>query len=882
MNSWHRYGVVLWQGLLALRARTVLVGTVLVSTLLASSMLMGPMRLEAEEPVWLPPLPAETRFSESIASPEVFAGSPFGSRLWQHHQVLAYCRYLDEVSDRVVWTRYATSHGGRELGYLTIASASNWAKLDAIREAHRNLADPDRSSQVEIASLPLVMHMGYGVHGDEPSATHAALVMAYLLAAGEGPEIDRWLEHLVIRIDPCLNPDGFEWFSSWSGQLLGARAVSEPWHREHRQAWPGGRVNHYWFDLNRDWLPAVHPESQGRLSEYRQWRPVVVLDFHEMGTDSTYFFQPGEPRRNHPRAPVGTRELTRQLAEKHAAALDRLGVRYFTEERFDDFYPGKGSTYPDLHGGVGILFEQSSARGIVQTGNRGLRTLVGTIRNQTATSISSLVGTLELREALLENVRRSYLEARDEAQREPFRGYVVRGGGDPVRLERFIKLLEQHEIRGAMLKESCRLAAMDGSEVALEAGDWFIPLSQPEYRLLRAMFDTPTDFEENAFYDVSAWAIPLAFDLDVVQVAALPEERLLGAWERPVLVRDKQLDSAAIAYVASGQSDASPAAVATLISRGYQVHVASEPLVVESSGVSTRLEAGALLVFVQDEAHRVVAGGEQLPEALHATGLNWIPLSTGLTAEGIDLGSGGWYPIPRPRVALVIGEGVDRYAAGAIWHHLDRELGIDVTLLDGSDLPLASREAWTAMILAGGMPAEGPATKAAIEGWMERGGTLIVTGDATRWAIANQWIQGASPAPQEVRGRRPYAEAGDDRALERIAGAIVNVEIDLTHPVGWGLRDARVPMFRDHTTWLAPSADPYATPGIYGQNPVAAGYVSERNRVSLATSASLVVGARGRGRVIAFAEMPVYRGFFHGSTRLLDNAVLYGPLIESR
>lgn len=838
--------------------------------------------VRAQDSEMLPELIGEITWDESILSPSQFAGFEMGDRHWQHHQVVSYFHYLADRSEFAQWEAYALSHQQRELGCLTITSPDNWNRIDAIQAAHRQLTDPETSSFVDVESLPAIVLMGYGVHGDEPSATHAALSVAYLLVAGRGEWIDRVREQLVVRVDPCLNPDGFERFSSWSNEYLGSQPNDDPWHREHRQDWPGGRVNAYWFDLNRDWLPLVHPESRGRLFEYHRWRPVLLLDYHEMGTDSTYFFQPGVPSRTNPFAPKSTFELTRKLAEYHAQALERIGTRFFTEERFDDFYPGKGSTYPDLKGSVGILFEQSSARGVVQRGSQGLRSLRSTVRNQVATSCSSLKGAIDLRRELLEHVRASYLEARAEAQEQPIAAYALSAAGDSQRLKRFAELLAQHEIKSQVLTTATEVPAVDGSAVALEAGTLIVDARQRESRLLRAIFDRATSFEENAFYDVSAWALPLAFGLEQRELAQLPSSSELTSefTEAEVGVDEGE----AVAFVLDWSQDGASQELVRVMRSGLQVQVAAEAFVAQTPAGERRFEPGAIAVFgaLNEESGEVEI--EALRDVLKAaTSARWTAITSGLTREGIDLGSGSWLPLPAARIAVVIGEGIDRYSAGAIWHRYDKRLGAQVTLLESNELIAALNATvttpWTTIVISGGaVSGWGAAEKEAIAAWLSRGGTLVTLGDANAWTAAQGWVSLTARPPRSA-ARRPFAEAADDAALERIAGAIVMAELDLTHPLAWGCRQSQVPLFRDHTTYLAVGSSPYGTPGVYAEEPVAAGYVSNANRGALKTSASIVVVAQGRGRIVAFGDQPAYRGFFDGSSRLLDNAVLLGPVI---
>ncbi|MEZ6107644.1 MAG: M14 family zinc carboxypeptidase [Pirellulaceae bacterium] len=720
----------------------------------------------------LPGLVGAIECDRSILTPSEFIGFEMGERHWQHHQVIAYMHYLADRSSRARWESYAESHQGRELGYLTIASQGHWRRMDRIRAAHRQLADPTSSAEVDTAALPAIVLMGYGVHGDEPSATHVSLIVAHLLVAGRGEWVNRVLDQLVIRIDPCLNPDGFERFSSWSNTFRGRHPSNEPWDREHRQAWPGGRVNGYWFDLNRDWFPLVHPESQGRLRQYHQWRPVLVLDYHEMGTDSTYFFQPGEPRRTNPFAPASTQELTRRLANYHAAALDAIGTRYFTEERFDDFYPGKGSTYPDLKGAVGILFEQSSARGVMQQGAQGDRTLRGNVRNQLATSCSSLTGAVELRTELLDHVRQSYLEARDSAEAAPLHGYAFSAGNDVMRLRRFAELLGEHEIQSSYVREAVSVTSEAGAAIELPPGPLIVPARQPDSRFMNAVFDRSTEFEENAFYDVSAWALPLAYGLEQVNLLELPGAETLTN-EPPGLLEGVGTGPA-VAFLLPWDQEGAAAELIRVSALGCEVQVASESFEATTSDGHRSFGAGSLAVFPRWDEELGALDVESLRRDLEpAMGVRWYAVATGLTDVGIDWGSGAWRPLPQPRIAIVVGDGTDRYASGAAWHRLDARLGAQVTLIDSSDLRAACQEDWTTIVLAGGTPAGwGPAERESLESWLGRGGTLVVLGDANGWAAAQGWLS-VKPREEPPFERRPYAQAADDRALQAIAGAIV-------------------------------------------------------------------------------------------------------------
>ncbi len=274
-------------------------------------------------------------------------------------------------SDRVIMQEYARSWENRPLFHLIITSEANHARLEQIRQEHLELSDPAGSGGLNMEEMPVVVRLGYNVHGNESSASNASVLVAYHLAASQDPEVLDYLDRMVILIDPCLNPDGFNRHASWINMHKSQTPMPDDNSRGFREVWPGGRTNHYWFDLNRDWILLQHPESRGRVEVFHRWRPNVQTDHHEMGSSSTFFFQPGIPSRTNPYTPESTTQLTRKIGQYHAAAMDPDGSLFFTEEIFDDYYYGKGSSYPDVNGSVGILFEQAGTRGFERNTPRG-------------------------------------------------------------------------------------------------------------------------------------------------------------------------------------------------------------------------------------------------------------------------------------------------------------------------------------------------------------------------------------------------------------------------------------------------------------------------------------------------------------------------------
>ncbi|HSI71366.1 MAG TPA: M14 family zinc carboxypeptidase, partial [Gillisia sp.] len=351
-------------------------------------------------------LPQDISYDENITTPQEVLGYIPGEWHVTHDLLLTYMRTLAEESPRITIENRGKTYEGRPLILLTITSPENHNNLEQIRQDHLKLTR-ENSSNLNTANMPIVVNQGFSIHGNEASGSNAALLAAYYLAAGQGTKIEELLNNTIILFDPSFNPDGLQRFAYWANTNRSHNLNPDPQDREFSEVWPGGRTNHYWFDMNRDWLPAQLPESRARIETFHKWHPNILTDHHEMGSNSSFFFQPGIPSRTHPLTPQMNQDLTKEIGTYHAAALDKIGSLYYTEEDYDDFYYGKGSTFPDINGSIGILFEQGSSRGHVQETNNGLLTFPFTIRNQFTTALSTLEAAVGMREKIL-NFQREF------------------------------------------------------------------------------------------------------------------------------------------------------------------------------------------------------------------------------------------------------------------------------------------------------------------------------------------------------------------------------------------------------------------------------------------------------------------------------------------
>jgi hypothetical protein len=823
-------------------------------------------------------LPKDVKYDPSVVTPRAYLGFDVGERHLYHHQIVGYLKKL-AACPRVRVLEYGRTHAGRPLLLLIITAPANHKNLEAIRKRHLQLVDPASSASVKLDDLPATAWMGYGVHGNEPSASNVTPLVAYHLAAATGKEHEKLLQETVILLDPCINPDGFERFAHWANDNRGTVPSTDPETREHREAWPTGRTNYYHFDLNRDWLPAVQPESRARLALYHRWKPNLVLDFHEMGTASTYFFQPGAPKRVHPLIPDANRRLTRDLAKFHARALDRIGSLYFTDELFDDYYPGKGSTYPDLHGGVGILFEQASSRGQMQDSPNGVVAFPFTIRNHLTTSLSSLRGLHALRKEFLDYKRSAYRDAVEQARKGKVRAHVVAAPGDPVRLEQFVALLARHDIRAYRLQTDLK----DNGQL-FRAGEAFVvPTDQPEARFLQVLFERRTTFAEKVFYDISTWTLPLAFNLRHAELDRMPAETALGEVWQPgkPLAASVPLGTEDLGYLVDWRSSAAPRLLHRLLAAGVKVRAASTAFSAGNGKDAQRHSHGTLFVPLGIQPGLRSKVVELLRQA-GDEGVTVRPLTDGLALEGIKPGSSAFLPIPAPRVLLVTGESTSAYEAGEVWHALDQNVGMPLTRVDCPRLGSVDLAKYTAVVLVSGTyESVLPAGIERLKRYAETGGTLIAQGTAIPWLQRNKLVDVRLlvPPKKEKSARQPYARAAEIAAEQLIRGAIFKTHIDATHPLCWGLAEgAPLPVFRNNRIILAAPADEYSAPVVYDDNPLLSGHVSSDNLKLLSGSASVAVVPAGRGRAILLADNANFRGFWPGTARLFTNAIFFGPI----
>ncbi len=846
---------------------------------------------------YLPDAAVAAAYDPAVPVPASVLGYEVGEWHVRPDQLNAYMRAVAASSPRVTVSVQGRTHEQRPQLLLAITSPENHARLDRIRESRRGLVDP-RLPAPELEELPVVVWLGYSIHGNEPSGANASMLVAYHLAASRSDVVADQLEQAVVLLDPSLNPDGIGRFAHWANTNRGMVLNPDPGHREHREPWPGGRTNHYWFDLNRDWLLLQHPESRNRMATWKAWQPNLVGDFHEMGSNSTFFFQPGVPSRRNPLIPERNVELTEAVAAHHAAVFDGAGRLYYSREGFDDFYLGKGSTYPDAHGAVGFLFEQASAEGHrMETANGELAFTFG-IKNQLLASLSMVEGGVAKRLELLEHQRDFFRGALAAAEAEPS-AYVFHLDGDRGRAHRMLDLLLRHEIEVYGTMEEIAVSG----RVYAPGESWLAPLAQPQSTLVRSFFETVTEFEDSVFYDVSAWSLPLAFgaEYDLLEGGAYRPE-LLGAQVTNAAIEPGEFgaapaDAPAYAYAFFWDGYFSARTLNRMQRAGARARAAKRSFTAETPAGPRSFDPGAIVVPVGRPGEPGANAGIDLEalfaEAAAADGVDVHRLIGGQAAAGIDLGSPSLRPLVAPRTLLVSGSGTPSYRVGEAWHLLDERFGVEVSLVDLEALGGADLDRYTHVVLAlggfgGGAPRE--EVRDRLRTWVRGGGAVVAIGAASRWAgtelLGREGAAedaGASEdadAP-ETPERRRYADYRDQRAEQLMAGTIVGVDLDLTHPLAYGYRRPELAVIRTGQMVLPPSPDPFENVALYRDPPRLSGWISPENQRRLAGKPAVIASRMGRGVVIQLLDNPNFRAYFHGSNRLFLNSIFLSGLIDS-
>lgn len=805
-------------------------------------------------------LPQGIPYNSDIPTPESVIGHQVGEWHITHDKLVLYMKALAEASDRISIEERGHTFEDRPLYLLTITSPENHQNIAEIRSAH---IEATEHNSTDVTNRPIVVYQGFSIHGNEPSGSNAALLVAYYLAAAEGADINSLLSNTVILFDASLNPDGLQRFAYWANSNRSMNLNADPNDREYSEVWPGGRTNHYWFDMNRDWLPVQLPESRARLKTFHNWLPNILTDHHEMGTNSSFFFQPGIPSRTHPLTPKLNQELTKGIATYHAKAFDKIGSLYYSEESFDDFYYGKGSTFPDINGGIGILFEQASSRGHVQESNNGILTFPFTIRNQFTAALSTLEAANGMRTEILDYQHNFFKNARAEASKEGNKAIVFGDEKDAAKTYHLAEILNRHQITFHHVKSDFTL---NGKNYKKDYS-YIVPRNQKNTRLINAMFEKRTSFQDSLFYDISAWTFPLAFNVDYAETTTANAGAVVNELQH---LEGGVSSKSDYAYLFEWHEYYTPKLLNAVLKKGLRAKVSMKTF--KANGKA--YDYGTILIPVQNQNISSAEIYSFLNTAAKESYVSIDVVSTGLN-EGIDLGSNNFRSLERPKIALLVGDGVTSYDAGEIWHLLDTRYNITVTKLDTKTFRRADLSRYNTLIMVNSYSALDESNTKKLKSWIQEGGTLVAYKNTLNWLNSKKLMNIDSKKSTLIAKNVSFEERGDFRGAQYIGGAIFETELDRSHPVNFGYKNDKLAVFRNSTLFMNPDKNSYNNPIQYSKNPLLSGYISEENLDSISKTVPLKISRVGRGNIIGFTDNTNFRAFWYGTNKLLMNAIFF-------
>ena len=808
-------------------------------------------------------LPTNVSYNPNIPTPKSSIGHQVGDWHITHDKLVQYMYALASSSDRITIEDRGATFEGRPLLLLTITSANNHLNIETIRQQHLELTQKE-SSTTNINEMPIVVQQGFSIHGNEPSGSNAALAVAYYLAAAQGPAIDTLLNNTVILFDPSYNPDGLQRFAYWANTNKSKNINPDPNDREYDEVWPGGRTNHYWFDMNRDWLPVQLPESRARIATFHKWMPNILTDHHEMGTNSSFFFQPGIPSRTHPLTPQQNQDLTGEIGTYHATAFDKIGSFYYSKESFDDFYYGKGSTFPDINGSIGILFEQASSRGHAQESVNGILTFPFTIRNQFTAALSTLEAAVAMRQKILSYQQEFYQQAFKEAAKAD--AIVFGDEKDPSKAYHLAEILMRQNIQVHKIANDF---TSKGKRYTKESS-YAVPKNQRQHRLINAMFEKRTEFKDSLFYDVSAWTLPLAFNLDYNQ--NIPTNKVgekITTLTKPGATAPKYSE---YGYLMQWHDYYTPKALNMLLKKGIRAKVGMTPFTSQDK----EYDYGTILIPVQNQDLSPKDIAKAIEEIVAQTGVTIDPANSGQTQK-VNLGSNQFKALKLPKVAMLVGDGINPYDAGEIWHLFDQRYDMHITKLDTKNFRRVDISKYTDIIM--------PATRGnalnkdaakKLKTWVQNGGTLIGYKSAGKWLEKNEFMKMTFKSNKTTATDISFEQRSNYNGAQYIGGAIFQTTLDRSHPIAFGHKNKNLPVFRNTTLFIEADKNSYNNPIKYTASPLLSGYISLPNLELLKNTVPFKKAKLGRGNVLYFTDNTNFRAFWYGTNKLLMNAIFFG------
>jgi hypothetical protein len=811
-----------------------------------------------------------------IKSPDQFLPHRLGQQFTPHHVLVDYYGYLAEKSPGTMRLEtYGNTSEGRPLLLATFSSPENLANLEQIRQNNLRLAG-QLDGKANMDNPIAIVWISLSVHGNEPSGAESGLELSYKLAAQTDPSIREWLKNTVVIVDPVVNPDGYDRYTHWNRMASNLVKNAHPDAREHQEPWPGGRVNHYYFDLNRDWAWATQVETQQRLAVFQRWLPHVHPDVHEQGVDDPYYFAPAaEPM--HDYITGWQRDFQTQIGRNHAQYFDQNGWLYFTKEVFDLFYPSYGDTYPMYNGSIGMTYEQAGGpRGgtsVVNSLGDTLR-LDDRIEHHLTTCLSTVEVTSKNAKAVVENFR-DYHQKSSSQPPGKYKTFVLKASNNPNKTKALCTLLDQHNIRyGTAGKGLSGIAAFDygsGKDISasIAPNDIVISAYQPKAILVQVLFEPESRLQDSMTYDITAWSLPLAHGLEGYAIKERIEPK--GAYT-PYKAPEAMITASPYAWCVRRGSLAEARFVSFLLQKGVNIRTATKAFM----AAEEQFAAGDWIINRADNRAIAADLDGMVKSAAVRANVPVLPIFSGFMNRGSDLGSESFHLVQAPGVAILYGEDVDANAYGHIWHYFEQELQYPITPINAARLQRAKLHDFGVLIVADGRYSFNDAQMETLKNWIKNGGRLILCEGAIRaFADKDNFALKSKEIKKDTTSEVPksYAARERDGISDNNPGAIVRAKADNSHPLAYGLPDYYYSLKTGGDLYEMPEK---GTSAIWLENGFRSfGFIGSRFKSRMKKTPIAVSQPMGEGEVVYFTDSPLFRSFWQQGKVLFANAVFY-------
>lgn len=813
--------------------------------------------------------------AQNIVTPDAFLGYKLGSRFTVHSRIVNYFEAAASSNpEQMKLEKYGETNEGRPLLTAVIASKENMKRIEEIRKNNLRLTGLLKDVPGNI-NAPVIVWLSYNVHGNETSSSEVSMKVLYELLSGKNTSLNEWMKNTVVIIDPCLNPDGRDRYVNWLNQVTGKFPNPDVNAREHDEPWPGGRSNHYNYDLNRDWAWQTQVESQTRLVKYQQWMPQIHCDFHEQSPNAPYYFAPAaEPV--HEAVTQWQKDFQVIVGKNHAKYFDANGWLFFTKQYFDLFYPSYGDTYPLFNGSIGMTYEQGGGpRGGVAIALENGDTL--TLDDRIAHHFSTSISTIEIASAnsnrLLSNFK-NYFDESNAGKNNIYKSYVVKNAANS-NISALKNLLQKNQIQFGFANANSNGKGYNyfnqkEESFTIQKNDLVINAAQPKAALLKVLFEQQPKLTDSATYDITAWALPYAYG---VQTFA-SKENVASTNNENNAASSTTLNGNAYGFVVPFNSFNETKLISALLDANVKVRFAESAFANDDASYNE----GSLLVLRKGNENKI----DKILALFQQFKADVKLLSSGFSQKGFDAGSDRIHFVKNPRVALLTGEGVSSTGAGEVWHFFEQELNKKITLVNASEFDYTDFQNFNTIILPDGNYKflNNKDAAARLRQWIRDGGRLIALENSVKQIASLDWgiklkkiAEDKTDTALGYIALKKYADREKEGVTNNIPGAIYKMEIDNTHPLGYGypnfyytlkLNDNAYEFLRDG--WNV---------GVIKKTQPVAGFVGNNVKNILKDAVLLGELPMGRGSVVFFADNPLFRSFWENGKMLFTNAVFF-------